>query len=60
MALDWILSIRQRVDFGVPPQTGEQYSKEGRIWDLYVGEKMRITGEIQRCHWDTGVLFSFR
>ena len=33
---DWTLSIRQRVDFGAPPQTWEQYSKEGRIWDLYI------------------------
>ena len=37
MALDWSLSRRQRVDFGAPPQTWEQYSKEGRIWDLYIG-----------------------
>ena len=36
MALDWTLSRRQRVDFGIPPQTWEQYSKEGRIWDLYI------------------------
>ena len=36
MALDWNLSRRQRVDFGAPPQTWEQYSKEGRIWDLYI------------------------
>ena len=36
MALDWTLSRRQRVDFGAPPQTWEQYSKEGRIWDLYI------------------------
>ena len=26
--LDWTLSRRQRVDFGAPPQTWEQYSKE--------------------------------
>ena len=38
MALDWTLSRRQRVDFGAPPQTWEQYSKEGRIWDLYIWE----------------------
>ena len=31
MALDWTLSRRQRVDFGAPPQTWKQYSKEGRI-----------------------------
>ena len=45
MALDWTLSRRQRVDFGAPPQTWEQYSREGRIWDLYIveGEKMRKT-----------------
>ena len=36
MALDCTLSRRQRVDFGAPPQTWEQCSKEGRIWDLYV------------------------
>ena len=29
MALDWTLSRRQRIDFGAPPQTWEQYSKEG-------------------------------
>ena len=34
MALDWTLSRRQRVDFGAPPQTWEQYSKEGQIWDM--------------------------
>ena len=39
MALDWNLSRRQRVDFGVPPQTWEQYSKEGRIWDLYIDRR---------------------
>ena len=36
MALDWTLSRRQRVDFEAPPQTWEQYSKEGRIWNLYI------------------------
>ena len=36
MALDWTLSRRQRVDFGAPPQTWEQCSKEGRIWDFCV------------------------
>ena len=36
MALDWTLSRRQGVDFEAPPQTWEQYSKEGRIWDLYI------------------------
>ena len=36
MALDWTLSIRQRLDFGAPPQTREQYSKEGQIWDLCI------------------------
>ena len=36
IALDWSLSRRQRVDFEAPPQTWEQYSKEGRIWDLYI------------------------
>ena len=30
---------RQRVDFGAPPQTWEQYSKEGRIWDLYTDRR---------------------
>ena len=39
MALDWTLSRRQRVDFGAPPQTWEQYSKEGRIWDLYIDRR---------------------
>ena len=36
IALDWTLSRRQRVDFGAPPQTWEQYSEKGRIWDLYI------------------------
>ena len=36
MALDWTLSRRQRVDFGAPPQTWEQYSNEGLTWDSYV------------------------
>ena len=36
MALDWTLSRRQRVDFGAPPQTWEQYSKEGWMCDLYI------------------------
>ena len=36
MALGWTLSRGQRVDFGAPPQTWEQYSKEGRIWDLHI------------------------
>ena len=39
MALDWTLSRRQRVDFGAPPQTWEQCSKEGRIWDLYIDRR---------------------
>ena len=39
MALDWTLSRRQRVDFGAPPQTWEQYSNEGRIWDLYIDRR---------------------
>ena len=39
MALDWTLPRRQRVDFGAPPQTWEQYSKEGRIWDLYIDRR---------------------
>ena len=39
MALDWTLSRRQRVDFGAPPQMWEQYSKEGRIWDLYIDRR---------------------
>ena len=39
MALDWTLSRRQRVDFGAPPQTLEQYSKEARIWDLYINRR---------------------
>ena len=34
MAFDWTLSRRQRVNFGAPSQMGEQYSKEGQIWDL--------------------------
>ena len=44
MALDWTLWRRTRVDFGAPPQTWGQYSKEGRIWDLYIvreDERMR-------------------
>ena len=36
MALDWTLS---GVDFA-PPQTWEQYSKEGRIWDLYIDRRL--------------------
>ena len=49
MTLDWTLSRRQRVDFGAPPQTWEQYSKEGRIWDLYIdrtdcGTRGRVQG----------------
>ena len=36
MALNWTLSRRQRVDFGAPHQRWEQYSKEGRIWDLCI------------------------
>ena len=39
MALDWTLSRKQRVEFGAPPQTWEQYSKEGRIWDLYIDRR---------------------
>ena len=31
MALDWAFSKRQGVDYGAPPQTWEQYSKEGQI-----------------------------
>ena len=34
--LDWTLPRRQRVDFGVPPQLWEQYSKEGGIWNFYI------------------------
>ena len=34
IALDLTLSRRQGVDFGAPPETWEQYSKEGQIWDL--------------------------
>ena len=36
--------------FGASPQTGEQYAKEGRIWDLYIvrrwenGRKPAIAG----------------
>ena len=37
--LDWNLSRRQRVDFGAPPLNWEQYSKEGWIWDLYIGRR---------------------
>ena len=52
MALDWTLSRRQRVDFGAPPRTWEQYSKDERIWDLYIdrieGEKMRKTHRLWR------------
>ena len=39
MALDWTLSRRHRVDFGAPSQTWGQYSREGRIWDLYIVRK---------------------
>ena len=43
MALEWTLSRRQRVDFGAPPQTWEQYSKGDGIGIgiLLTGEKMR-------------------
>ena len=47
MVLNWTLSRRQRVDFGTPTQTWEQYSKEGQIWDLYVvrrGEDEKTCG----------------
>ena len=36
MALDWALSRRCKEDLGAPPQTWEQYSREGLIWDLYI------------------------
>ena len=36
IALDWTLSRRWRIDLGAPPQTWEQYSREGQIWDLYI------------------------
>ena len=36
IAVDWTLSRRWREDVGAPPQTGQQYSREGRIWDLYI------------------------
>ena len=39
MALDWALLKRQSVDFGAPTQTWEQYSKEGRILDLYIDRR---------------------
>ena len=64
MAFDWTLSRRQREDFGAPPQTWEQYSKEGQTWKLYIdrfecaqlimmmikmeGEKMRKTRGLWR------------
>ena len=31
MALDWALSRRQRVDFGAPPQTWEQYYSSNKV-----------------------------
>jgi len=36
VALDWTLSRRWREDLGAPPQTWEQFSREGRILDLYI------------------------
>ena len=39
MAFELTLSRRQRVDFGAPPQTWDQYSKEGQIWDLYIDRR---------------------
>ena len=36
IALDWTLSRRLREDLGAPPQTLEQYFREGRIWDLHI------------------------
>ena len=36
MAFGWDLSSRQKIDLAAPPQTWEQHSKEGQIWDLYV------------------------
>ena len=34
LGLDFVK--KDRVDFGAPLQTWEQYSKEGRICDLYI------------------------
>ena len=36
IGLDSILSRRWRADLGAPPQTWERYSRESRIWDLYI------------------------
>ena len=36
ITLDWALSRRWREDLEGPPQTREQYSRVGRIWDLYI------------------------
>ena len=69
MALDWTLSTRQRVDFGAPPQTWEQYSKEGRIWDLYIDrrreDETKPAGsgeetELLKCMFSKGMDVSFR
>ena len=36
ITFDKTLSSRQRVDFGAPPQTWEQYSKKGPNWNFYI------------------------
>ena len=68
MALDWTLSRRQRVDFGAPLQTWEQYSNEGRIWDLYIDrgrdDEKKPAGsgkktELLRCFFSKGMGVSF-
>ena len=68
IALDWTLSRRLREDLGVPPQTWEQYSREGRICDLYIvnsrkGEKKsrsRKKAEFLRCMLCNGMDVGFR
>ena len=51
MALDWTLSRRQRVDFGAPPQTWEQYSKEQGPNKSYWEWTRKVTGKDAALVW---------
>ena len=64
MALDWTLSRRQRVDFGVLPQKWERYSKEGRISDLSIVRRrdpqaLARKTELLRCMFSEGMDVTF-
>ena len=57
IVLDWTLLKRWREDLGAPPQTWEQYSREGRIWDS-IGEKTigsRKKATFLRCMFSNGI-----